>query len=195
MSANNPRRQRGVAAVEFALVAVIFFTIVFGVIELARTMYLLNTLKEVTRRAANDAASVDFRDQARLDQVRQRAIFRTNAGALLLGDPVTDQSIHIDYLAATRDASGKLSLAPIPAGSLPARTACNRVICMGDPNDSACIRFVRARICVAGSDGTCQPLPYHTLFSLLKMNFSLPTSPTIVPAESLGFVQGAIPCP
>jgi hypothetical protein len=32
-------RQRGVAALEFALVAVIFFTLFFGVLELARAMY------------------------------------------------------------------------------------------------------------------------------------------------------------
>ncbi|MDQ2819533.1 MAG: pilus assembly protein [Pseudomonadota bacterium] len=194
MSANKPSGQRGTAAVEFALVAMIFLTLLFGIIELARSMYLFNTLKEVTRRAANDAANIDFRDQSRLDQVRQRAIFRTNSGELLLGDPVTDQSILIDYLAVTRDAGGKLALAPIATGSLPSCVACNRVTCMRDPNDSSCIRFVRARICAGGSDGTCQAVQYKTLFSLLNLHFALPTSPTLVPAESLGFVQGAI-CP
>ena len=198
MSANKPfRRQtrRGVAAVEFALVAVIFFGLVFGILELARSMYLLNTLKEVTRRAATGAANIDFRDEAGLARVRQRAVFRNDAGALLLGDPVTDRSIHIDYLAATRAAGGTLALTPIPAASLPSHPACNRVTCMRDPNDSSCIRFVRARICVPGSAGTCQALPYTTLFSLLDLHFSLPTSPTIVSAESLGFVQGMVPCP
>lgn len=197
MSANNPsrrRRQAGVAAVEFALLGLIFFTLLFGIIELARTMYMLNTLKEVTRRAANGAANVDVHDQAGLDKVRQRAIFRNDAGALLLGDPVTDQSIHIDYLAATRASSGALSLTPIAPSSLPSHPACNRVTCMRDPNDSICVRFVRARICVAGGDGTCQALPYETIFTLLKLNFKLPTSPTIVSAESLGFVQGTLPC-
>jgi hypothetical protein len=194
MSANNRSRQRGVAAVEFALVAVIFLILLFGILELARSMYLLNTLKEVTRRAANAAANVDFLDQASLDQVRRHAIFRNDAGALLLGDPVTDQSIHIDYLAVTRDASGKMSLTPIATGALPSCVACNRVTCMRDPNDSACIRFVRARICAAGDGGTCQPYQYQTLFSLLNLRFALPASPTLVAAESLGYVQGAT-CP
>ena len=57
MPANNPSRQRGVAAVEFALVVIIFLTLLFGIIELARSMYVFNTLKEVTRRAANGTPS------------------------------------------------------------------------------------------------------------------------------------------
>lgn len=191
MSVNKPSRQRGAAAVEFALVAMIFLTLLFGIFELARSMYLFNTLKEVTRRAANAAANVDFRDQASLEQVRRHAIFRNDAGALLLGDPVTDQSVQIDYLAVTRDAGGKLSLAPIAISALPSGVACNRVTCMRDPNDSTCVRFVRARICMAGDGGTCQPHQYQAFFSLLNLHFALPTSPTLVPAESLGYVQGA----
>ena len=35
------RRQAGVAAVEFSLVAIIFFTLVFATLELARVEYLL----------------------------------------------------------------------------------------------------------------------------------------------------------
>ena len=37
-------RQAGSVAVEFALVAIIFFTVVFATLELARMEFLLNTL-------------------------------------------------------------------------------------------------------------------------------------------------------
>lgn len=198
MSANNRCRrfapaQAGVAAVEFALVVLIFLTLIFGVLELSRSMYLFNTLQEVTRRAANGAANVDYRSAAALDAVRQAAIFRTSPGDLLLGDPVTDASIRIDYLAATREASGVLALTPI--ATLPSCPARNRVICMSDPNDSTCIRFVRARVCQPGTTDRCVPLPYKTVFPLIGLPMSLPTAPTIVSAETLGFVQGALPCP
>lgn len=187
------RRQAGVAAVEFAIVVIIFLTLMFGVLELARSMYLINTLKEATRRAATAAANVDFRDTARLDSLRQAAIFRSSHGLLLLGDPVTDANIRIDYLAATRAADGSLSLTPI--ATMPACPARNRVICTNDPNDSSCIRFVRARVCQSADDGACNALPYKTSFPFIDLPFHLPTAPTIASAESLGFVQGQLPCP
>jgi len=46
------KRLRGVAAVEFALLAICFFTVFLGLMELARLVYVFNTLQEVTRRAA-----------------------------------------------------------------------------------------------------------------------------------------------
>lgn len=176
------------------MVVMIFLALMFGVLELARAMYLFNTIQEVTRRAANAAANVDFRDTARLDQVRQAAIFRQSAGALLLGDPVHDTSVRIDYLAVTRAADGAMSLTPIPKSAMPACPARNRVTCTNDPNDSSCIRFVRARICQAGSDDACVAPRYTPAFPLIDLPLALPTAPTIVSAESLGFVQGMVPC-
>ena len=45
-------RQQGAAAVEFALVALLFFTLLFGILEFGRMLYLYNTVQEVSRRAA-----------------------------------------------------------------------------------------------------------------------------------------------
>jgi len=189
------RTQRGVAAVEFALVVVVFLALVFGVLELARSVYLINTLQEVTRRAANAAAHVDFRDTSRMSAVRQSAIFRDSGGPLLLGDPVTDNNVRIDYLAAVRASSGQLTLTPIPASAMPSCPARNRVICKSDPNDSSCIRFIRARVCGASDGDACPALRYQVAFPFIDMPFNLPAAPTIVSAESLGFVQGMLPCP
>ncbi|MDT1883665.1 pilus assembly protein, partial [Acinetobacter baumannii] len=57
-------RQQGVAAMEFSLVAIVFFLMFFGMLELTRAMYIVNTLQEVTRRAAALAANSDFSDAA-----------------------------------------------------------------------------------------------------------------------------------
>ena len=190
-----PNSQRGVFAVEFALVLLLLLTLTYSVVELARAMYMFNTLQESTRRAASGAAQTDFRNEADKDSVRQDAIFRGSAGTLAVGDPITDAHIRIDYLALTRNADGSLALSPIATSSMPSCPARNRIICMSDPNSASCIRFVRARVCDPSNTGTCNAVQYKPLMPLVDLPINLPRSETIVTAGSLGFVAGATPCP
>lgn len=46
------RKSNGAALVEFAIIALVFFTVIFGMIESARLFYTTNTLTEMTRRGA-----------------------------------------------------------------------------------------------------------------------------------------------
>ena len=187
------RRQSGVAAVEFAMVATMFFVIVFGIIEIARAMYMFNTMAEVTRRAAQEAANVSFRDSAALDLVRKRAVFDEEKGKLPFGEPITYQNIRIEYLTLPKN---KSALEIIPDASLPSCPAKNRVNCMADPNAGNCIRAVQARICQEGSSGgACTPVTYQSLVSLINLPLTLPTALTIVSAETLGYKKGDVPCP
>jgi Flp pilus assembly protein TadG len=187
-------RQTGVASVEFAIVAGVFCLFMFGVMELSRAIYVINTLPEVTRRAAVAAANVQP-NEAALAPVRAQAVFRDAAGTLLLGDPVTDQHVRIDYLALLRGADGSLTPTVIPSASLPATPARNRVNCTIDANAINCIKLVRARICAPTGDGDCPPVTYQTLFSMIELPIQLPASATIVPAQSLGYTAPAcIPC-
>lgn len=55
-------RQRGVAAVEFALISTIFFTLLIGIMELARVLFYINTAAEVTRLGARLAVVCDVND-------------------------------------------------------------------------------------------------------------------------------------
>ncbi|GJI96802.1 hypothetical protein RugamoR57_35200 [Duganella caerulea] len=185
--------QGGVVAVEFSLVLMLFLIIAVGVIECARAMYLYNTLEMVTQRAARLAANADFRDPAAMDAVRRKAVFRDSAGTLMLGDPVTDAHVRIDYLALTY--AGTPAMTEIPAAALPACTANNRITCMKDPYDASCIRFVRARICDPAVTATCNHVPYQTLLSLVSLPLSLPNATAIANAETLGATVGAVPCP
>jgi len=184
-------RQAGSVAVEFALVAIIFFTVVFATLELARMEFLLNTLEEVTRRAAAAAANVDYRDTTALQKVQTDAVFRNSSGPLALGTPVTSDNVKIDYLSvstATWDVSHMSTLPACPAG--------NRLNCTTDPNANNCIRFVRARVCASmDSGGNCETLPYQTVFPFLNLSgIKLPSAETIVPAGTLGATAGAMPC-
>jgi Flp pilus assembly protein TadG len=54
--------QSGVAAVEFALVSALFFTLLFGVIEMGRLLWIWNAAVEATRLGARIAVVCDIND-------------------------------------------------------------------------------------------------------------------------------------
>lgn len=202
MSRRNAQARRGIAAqagsfmIEFALVFLFFLTFIFCILELARAMYLWNTLQEVTRRAAHAAASADFHDQDAMNLVRQSAIFRTTAGKLIVGDPVTDEFIRIDYLALVRNGDGSLTMTPIPPAAMPSCPARNRYKCLVNSNDASCIRFVRVRVCQPGDPSTCDPASYVPMLPLTSATgLTLPKATTIVKAETLGYKVGSQVCP
>ncbi len=189
----NARRCAGAVTAEFAIVVTLFLLLVCSVIELARVMYMFNTLQVVTQRAAAAAAKADFTSAAAMGAVRQRAVFRGSAGVLAIGAPVTDEHVRIDYLSLS-DAGGA-GMAAIPAASLPACPANNRVTCMQDPYGASCIRLVRARICDPADAGECRSVPYQALFSFVGVAFNLPKATAIATAETLGAPPGQAPCP
>ena len=55
-------RQSGVAAVEFALLAIFFFSLLIGIMEMARVLFYVNTAAEVTRLGARMAVVCDVND-------------------------------------------------------------------------------------------------------------------------------------
>jgi Flp pilus assembly protein TadG len=57
-----PRSQLGVAAVEFALVSMVFFSMLLGVIEMGRIMWTWNAAAEATRLGARLAVVCDLND-------------------------------------------------------------------------------------------------------------------------------------
>jgi hypothetical protein len=56
--------QRGVTTVEFAIIGALMLTLLFGVIEVGRAMFVMNALGEATRRAARMAAVCPLNDPA-----------------------------------------------------------------------------------------------------------------------------------
>ncbi|GAA4411517.1 TadE/TadG family type IV pilus assembly protein [Quisquiliibacterium transsilvanicum] len=84
----NPARQRGAAAVEFALTAIAFLTLVIGAMEFSRLMLTWNMAVETTRLGARVAVVCDKNDPA----IRRR--MRDMLPAL------SDSNIVISYPAA-----------------------------------------------------------------------------------------------
>lgn len=181
--------QRGVAAVELALVAIPFFLLLLGAIEFGRLMYVWNTVQEVTRNAARQAVVTDFNNTAALNGIRYAAVFQTSPGSLPAALEVTNDNIKVSYLS---DAVGTLSTTPLP--TLP---SANITACLS--GFSSCIRYVEVCV-VSAADAIPQNVscassaevsfsPMIGLFSNLGV-LKIPRSTVRMPAESLGFVPG-----
>ncbi len=184
-------KQRGVAAVEFALFVLVFFTLVFGVLEIARIIYLFNTLQEVTRRAAVLAMNSPFNQDAQND-IRKKALFQDRNGNLILGTPITFEHLRLEYLSFSPDTEGDLALQPV--ATLPADPATNRVNCLANPHAANCIRYIRVQVCDPASAANCDRVPYQMLFPLIDLSLlGLPRAQTVVPAQSLGYRPGDTP--
>lgn len=157
-------QQQGAAAVEFAIVALLLFTILFGILELGRLFYVYNTVQEVTRHAAREAV-VRWVDNSSTSPAKVLALF--GAATLPGGAEITATNIDIQYLTA----SGSV---PSP---FPASAADNIAACLTGPG--GCIAFVQVSIIGASY------VPMVGLFPFLSL--PIPASTVTMPAESLGY--------
>lgn len=175
--------QRGVAAVEFSIVAMLFFTMLFGVMEFGRLLYIWNTVQEVSRNAARQAVVTDFTSGSALAAIRQSAVF--GGSALPAAPEITSSMVKITYLAVPNPAFPNIVAIANP---MPLSPGDNIAACLDGLRVAECIRFVET--CVStGTD--CQPnqsvlyAPMVNLFSFLAIG--IPMSTVRMPAESLGF--------
>ncbi|PKG73781.1 pilus assembly protein TadE [Shewanella sp. GutCb] len=74
------RRIRGIYAIEFSIVASIFFILLFSAIEVGRLLYTYNVLHEATRRAARIAVVCLITDDTRILGLFNGALLVPNLG-------------------------------------------------------------------------------------------------------------------
>ncbi len=158
--------QHGAAAVEFALICLIFFSILFAILELGRMMYVYNTMQEVTRRAAREAV-VRWISTADQNTIKSLAFF--GGAAIPAGAEVTANNMMIEYL---NEAGAVIT-------SLPADPPANIAACGNLDDVAKCIYSVRVSITGVSYS------PMVSLFSFLGVN--LPPATVTMQAESLGF--------
>ena len=178
--------QRGAAAVEFALVAIPFFLLLFGAMEFGRLLYLWNTVQEVTRNAARQAVVTDFTNVDAIAAIQLSAVFRNTDGTLPASSEISAANVIIRYLTAA-------GTVPDP---MPANPGANITACLDTTRPERCIRFVE--VCVS-TGTTCDAnemisfVPMISLFSQSGPNSTdltglrIPLSTVRMPAESLGF--------
>jgi Flp pilus assembly protein TadG len=65
------KHQRGVAAVEFALVAIVFFMLLIGIVEMGRVLFTWNATAEATRYGARVAVVCSLNDAAILTRMQR----------------------------------------------------------------------------------------------------------------------------
>jgi Flp pilus assembly protein TadG len=112
------RGQAGTTTVEFAIIGSVVMTVLFAVIEVARALFVMNALTEVTRRGARVATVCPVNDPAGV----RTAVFADGGGRSTIVNGLTTGNVVIEYL---NEAGAAL---PDPAASF------------GE------IRYVRARI-------------------------------------------------
>ncbi len=157
--------QRGTAAVEFALIAMLLFALLLGILELGRLFFVFNTAQEITRRAAREAV-VRWVDNSPSSPAKSLALFGAVSPPGIA--ELTAANIQIDYLTA----DGVTAPDPFPTSP-----AANITACLG--GSSGCIALVKVSIVGA------RYRPMAGLFPFLAI--PLPASTVSMPAESLGY--------
>ena len=176
--------QTGIATVEFALIAIVFFTILLGIIEFGRFLYIRNTIQQVTRSAAREAVVSNFQ-ATNIASIQRNAVFHAGAGGnpTLPGGPeISSSQIHIHYLNSPT--------VEIPTGSMPSDPADNISACLDATRTNSCIRFVKAEICTAQEMPCTHPVLYQPMIGLFSfLHIAIPISSVTMPAESMGYSQ------
>lgn len=183
--------QRGVAAVEFALIAIPFLLLLLGAIEFGRLLYLWNTAQEVTRNAARLAVVSNF-DNASITAIKRLAVFRDTTGGLLpASSEISDSNVVILYM--TVKANGDV----LPVTKMPSSPGDNIAACLDASRVyDECIRFVEVCLSTGTTCSPAQSIPFKPMIGLFSKSgdystdlsgLRIPMSTVRMPAESLGF--------
>lgn len=172
-------KQRGAAAVEFGIIAILFFTLFFGIIEFGRIFYLYNTVQEVTRCAAR-AATVTWKnsdswDYTESNSIPQQCLF--GADELVAGWEVHGINVRLRALNLAGNVAN------------PGSNYENVSNCIESPTGVNCIRFVEASVWCNQDSEYCQNhmVKYEPMFGLIPLPILIPNSTVRMPAESLGY--------
>lgn len=94
------RKQRGAAIVEFAFVALIFFTLLIGIMDFGRWLFTLNSAAEATRLGARLAAVCSKSDQSKIKERMRFFIGSVASGQININYKPND-TCNPDWTAAT----------------------------------------------------------------------------------------------
>lgn len=105
MKRRTNRREHGLASIEFAMVGLVFFVVLFGIFEVSRVLFTWNTLSEATRRGARQAVICPVNHAG----ITQAALFNNNNNVQnsILAN-MSPNHFKVDYL----DQAGDLIAAP-----------------------------------------------------------------------------------
>ncbi|WP_044874908.1 TadE/TadG family type IV pilus assembly protein [Pseudomonas sp. LFM046] len=166
----NARKMRGVYVVEFAVIGLLLFIVLFGVLELGRLYFTVNALNETVRRGARLASVCNISDPV----ILRRAIFNTAAdtGASSLIANLDTADLTLTYL----DENGATVANPSDLASA---------------NGFRAIRYVQVQVA---------NFTFDLMIPVLGGTITLPVFRSVLPRESLGrhaetgVLPGITPC-
>ena len=95
------RNERGATLLEFAIVAVVFFTAMFGVLEFGRLLFTHNALRDAARRGTRYAV-VRKNDAAGIAAVKNMVVYgdpnANPATATPVAPGLTASNVQVDYV-------------------------------------------------------------------------------------------------
>ena len=91
---NHRHHERGATVAEFAVVALLFFTMIFAIIEFGRLLYTHNALTDATRRGARYAVLHHGVTEADKDAVKNFVVYGANGTFDIDGNPTSPPLIH-----------------------------------------------------------------------------------------------------
>ena len=152
----NAKHMRGVYVVEFAIIGLLLFILLFGVLELGRLYFTVNALNETVRRGARLAVVCDISDPV----ILRRAIFNaaSDAGASSLITNLDTADLTLTYL----DENGGTVANPNDLASV---------------NGFRAIRYVKLQVA---------NFTFNLIIPVLGGTITLPVFRSILPRESLG---------
>src|SRR5947199_9436787 len=92
---NNRQRERGSTLVEFAISATVFLTVMFGVLEFGRALWVHNALADAARRGARYAV---LHSNADVTQVKNVVVYGDPAGGSQpMLNNLTTNNVNVTY--------------------------------------------------------------------------------------------------
>ena len=173
--------ERGAASVEFALVAALLLSLLFGIMEFGRILLAWNSAQEVTRRAARDAAVRGF---DLTPSIQYAAVLQPGSNSGTVSFPgvgeITNWTVLIQFMSGD---FGALSVTTPPASAALNQSNCAQGL-------SPCVTAVQASLCAPGTS-PCQPVSYLPI-GIFGSGFQLflPIATVTLPLESAGQVSG-----
>ena len=154
-------RQKGMTTVEFAIIGMLFFIILFGIVEVGRALFVWNGLADITRRAARIAAVCPPDDVIVIRTAIYNAAENIGTSSMISGlDP---SHVTVLYLDST------MTDLPNPLTT-----------------DFEAVKYVQASI-----DTSDNGYKHRMLIPTFNINLTPPNFATTVPAESLGRWENA----
>jgi len=165
---NHKHSERGTTVAEFAVVALIFFTLIIGIIEFGRLLYTHNALTDATRRGARYAVT---HKESQINDVKNYVVYGANI---------------------TKDAKGNITSPPLINGLTTAMVEVTYTGVDKDGNPDTTDDFTAFGTNLGTATVKINNYQFFLSIPVIGRTLTLPTYETTLTAESAGEIPDPI---